>query len=248
MDALHPWWPGGWPHPHLLFELLGYSVGFQVLLWARRRGDPGVSSEQRVYVLAAAVVGAALGSKLLFLLEDPVWTWQTARSDPVALLGGKTIVGGLLGGVLAVEGAKVALGIRRSTGDLFVAPLITGMVLGRIGCFLSGVSDGTHGAPTALPWGMDLGDGVPRHPAALYEIGFLLITGAWLSRIPSGPDGRRFRLFLIGYLAFRLVAEAWKTQPFPFLGLSAIQVACLTGLLAYAAGAVRRTWVAVERS
>ena len=30
--------------------------------------------------------------------------------------------------------------------------------VGRIGCFLSGLPDGTYGLPSSLPWAIDLGD------------------------------------------------------------------------------------------
>jgi len=39
------------------------------------------------------------------------------------LLGGKTIVGGLIGGLIGVELVKLAMGIRRSTGDLYAPAL-----------------------------------------------------------------------------------------------------------------------------
>src|SRR5262249_61628170 len=44
-----------------------------------------------------------------------------------------------------------------------------GVAVGRIGCYLSGLSDFTYGTPTTLPWGHDFGDGVMRHPVQLYE-------------------------------------------------------------------------------
>ena len=63
-------------------------------------------------VIAAAAVGAVLGSRLLYLLEDPVRTWA-ARGDLRFLLGGKTIVGGILGGWILVEFVKRRIGITR---------------------------------------------------------------------------------------------------------------------------------------
>ena len=73
------------------------------------------------------------------------------------------IVGGLLGGWAGVEIAKRVLRIRYSTGDLFVFPLVVGMSIGRVGCFLTGLDDHTCGTWTGLPWAVDFGDG-PRHP------------------------------------------------------------------------------------
>jgi hypothetical protein len=52
------------------------------------------------------------------------------------------------------------------------------------------------------------------------------------SRLPQTGD--RFRGFLIGYLAFRLVIEAIKPVPFAYFGLvSGIQLLCLGGLCYY---------------
>jgi phosphatidylglycerol:prolipoprotein diacylglycerol transferase len=124
-------------------------------------------------VIAAAVAGAALGSKLLYLLEDPQLTLHNLH-NPAYLIGGKTIVGGLAGGLISVELIKRYIGLRQSTGDLYAIPLALGIAIGRIGCFLTGLSDNTYGTPTTLPWGINFGDGILRHPTQLYELIFLL--------------------------------------------------------------------------
>jgi phosphatidylglycerol:prolipoprotein diacylglycerol transferase len=50
-------------------------------------------------------------------------------------------------------------------------------------------------------------------------------------------DGRRFELYLSGYLLFRLLVEFIKpTNALPGLGLTAIQWACGTGLGYYVWG------------
>ena len=125
-------------------------------------------------MIAPAVAGAALGSKILFWFEDPRLTWQNLH-NPAFLVGGKTIVGALIGGLITVEMAKHYIGIHQSTGDLYAIPLALGIAIGRIGCFLTGLPDNTYGTPTNLPWGINFGDGIPRHPTQLYEILFLLL-------------------------------------------------------------------------
>jgi len=139
----------------------------------RRFGDP-VATPLRWAVITVAVAGAALGSKLLFWLEDPQLTWSSFHT-PAYLMGGKTIVGALAAGLLAVELTKRYIGLRQSTGDLYAVPLAVGIAIGRIGCFLTGLADNTYGTPTRLPWAVNFGDGVPRHPTQLYEIAFLLL-------------------------------------------------------------------------
>ncbi len=133
-------------------------------------------------MIAAAVAGAAFGSKLLFWLEDPVLTWQNLH-NPAYLMGGKTIVGALVFGLISVELIKRYIGLRQSTGDLYAIPLALGIAIGRIGCFLTGLADNTYGAPTTLPWAVNFGDGIPRHPTQLYEIIFLLALAPILYRI-----------------------------------------------------------------
>lgn len=160
-------------HPHIFFETLAYFIAFRVYLSLRRRfGDP-LSTPIRWAVIAAAIAGAAIGCKLLFWFEDPQLTWHNFR-NPAYLLGGKTIVGALFFGLISVELMKRYIGVRQSTGDLYAIPLALGIAIGRIGCFLTGLSDNTYGTPTTLPWAINFGDGIPRHPTQLYEIVFLL--------------------------------------------------------------------------
>jgi phosphatidylglycerol---prolipoprotein diacylglyceryl transferase len=153
-------------HPHLFFETLSYFVGFRVYLALRRRAGDTVIVPYRWATLSSAAAGAALGARILAWLADPNATYDLAS----VLLGGKTIIGGLVGGLIAVELVKLAMGIRRSTGDLYAPALAVAIAVGRVGCLLTGVADDTSGTPTSLPWGMDLGDGIRRHPTQIYEI------------------------------------------------------------------------------
>jgi phosphatidylglycerol:prolipoprotein diacylglycerol transferase len=56
----------------------------------------------------------------------------------------------LIGGLVAVESTKWWLGVTTRTGDLFAIPLAAGTAIGRVGCFLTGLEDRTHGTPTTL--------------------------------------------------------------------------------------------------
>lgn len=235
---------GQWSiHPHILFETLGYLVGFRVYLWLKlRRGDV-ITRDTRWSVIAAAAVGGLLGSKLLFWFEDPAATLRHLH-DPMFLMGGKSIVGGLLGGTIAVEIVKSLIEEKQRTGDLFAVPLCLGIAIGRVGCFLTGLSDQTYGVATSLPWGVNFGDGVARHPTQLYEIAFLLLLAVILSRFHLPLQGDAFRAFMVSYLAWRLAVDAIKPE-LKWFGLGAIQVACLLGLTYYARD-IRRWLVAVR--
>ena len=146
-------------------------------------------------------------------------------------------MGGFLGGLFGVELTKKRLDVTASSGDLMVFPILLGLAIGRLGCFFSGMNDGTYGTATTLPWGINFGNGIRRHPTNLYEILFLaaLALLLWgLERRNRLADGRRFQLFLSGYLLFRLLVEFIKpTAALPGLGLTAIQWACVAGLEYY---------------
>lgn len=243
---MHPLWPEplAFLPPHLLFEGTAYFVGYRLFVRGGQTRDPELPAELRLRLAVAAVLGGALGSKLSVLLDDPFSLYpMRGLSDamgPGGLLGGKSIVGGLLGGLAATEILKWSLAETRSTGDRWVRPLWVGMAIGRIGCFLSGVTDGTHGSETTSPLGMDLGDGISRHPTALYEIVALIVLGSLAERCPIRLPGDRFKIFLASYLVFRLFIEELKPVPTPWLGWSGIQLLCALGLLYYAVLAAAR--------
>ncbi|MBC6995168.1 prolipoprotein diacylglyceryl transferase [Neolewinella lacunae] len=221
---------------HLILETVGISLGYGLYQRLRAgRHDP-LTDAQRLSLLIAAIFGALFGSRLLGGLEDPArffagggeLGWQY-------YFRAKTIVGGLLGGLAAVEIAKRWLGIRQRSGDLYVYPLLLAMVIGRVGCFLMGVGEATYGLPTTSWVGMDLGDGILRHPTALYEIVFLLLCGLGLWIVQRHwplRSGRLFMLFMTSYLGYRLVIGFWQPGN-SWLGLAPIQWACLLGLLWY---------------
>jgi phosphatidylglycerol---prolipoprotein diacylglyceryl transferase len=227
-------------HPHLVLETLGYCVGFRAYLTRRRRQGDHLADEARWSIVTAAVVGAVVGSRLLFWLEDPAATLAALR-DGQGLAAGKTLVGALVGGWLAVEVVKRRLHIAEATGDLFAMPLAAGIAVGRIGCFLSGLPDGTYGTPTSMPWGLDLGDGIPRHPTALYEAFFMSGLAAALEVVErGGRRGDAFKVFMTSYLGFRLAVDTLKPDARLALGLTAIQWACIGGLTYYAWWFLRR--------
>lgn len=218
-------------HPHLFFEILAYSGGFQ-LYRLRKKNTPVATLPvmSQLWLLTACVLGAVFGARLLAWIETPFILEQGVRTW---IPPGKTILGGLLGGWMGIEICKKQLGIQRSTGDIYVFPLILGIALGRFGCFLTGLADHTYGTATALPWGVDFGDGILRHPTQLYEILALLCLGGFLMYTQrfEWREGSTFRLFMGGYCLFRFGVEFIKPTYHWYAGLSAIQIAAFLGLL-----------------
>jgi len=102
---------------HAVFEIAAYAIAFRTYLALRRRAGDVVDGTARWTTIAAAAVGAAAGSKIVFWLDDPAASWLH-RADPEWLLSGKSIVGAILGGWIAVECVKAMTGVTRRTGYL----------------------------------------------------------------------------------------------------------------------------------
>ncbi len=221
-------------NPHPILESLAFIVGFQLYLRLRRPNH--VPEEKGIGVLVGAIIGGLTGALLLASLENIfVLGDLIEKGQWESILNGKTIVGGLLGGLIGVETAKKIIGHHTSTGDDMAIPIAVGLITGRIGCFLAGMEDRTYGIQTNLWLGIDFGDGISRHPTQLYEILFLilliLILYQFLKKKPW--EGFVFQLFMTSYLGFRSLIEWIKPIPKPYLDMSAIQWACLFGIFYY---------------
>jgi phosphatidylglycerol:prolipoprotein diacylglycerol transferase len=224
---------------HFLFESLAYAIAFRIYLAHRKQHGDFLDTTTRWSVVAAAFIGAVLGSKLLNLAENPAETARHLHDLPY-LLGGKTIVGALAGGTIAVELTKLRIGVNRRTGDLFAIPLAIGIAIGRIGCLLAGVGDDTYGLPSNVPWAIDLGDGVRRHPVQLYETAAMIALAFVLAKIssPKFAEGDRFRVFMLSYFAWRLLVDFLKPGVH-FAGLTTLQWTATIGFIFYTPDLIR---------
>jgi len=192
---------------HSIFDALALLAALAVY-WLVPVAAPGAPWQpwqiHRLY-LAMASLGATLGAYFAGTLN----LWLTGV-DGV----GRSIEGALAGAILGIEGLKAATGIRGSTGLRFVAPLAAAIAVGRIGCFLAGLDDMTYGTPTTLPWGVDFGDGIARHPVQLYESGtmavFLVVFLILLRRQNALALRAGFYLFVSVYAAQRFLWEFLK--------------------------------------
>jgi prolipoprotein diacylglyceryltransferase len=227
------------PRPtYAAFMLLAAGV----FLLARRcaPAPPAVAALprlERIALAGAAFVGGVFGAKVPFVLGAdlaPGGGW---------LADGKTITTGLIGAYLAVELVKRALGVRAKTGDAFALPLALALAVGRWGCFFNGCC---HGTPTALPWGVDFGDGVRRHPTQAYESLFhLALAGALVVLTVRGAiPTHRLQFYLIAYAAFRFATEFIRPEPVYALGLTYYQWAAAV----LAAGPALQWWAESRRA
>ena len=218
---------------HLILEYLAFFLAFRYYIFLQKQTSDSISKSNKLSIILGAMIGAFLGSRIFALLENPII--PSNITSLITIINSKTIMGGLFGGLLGVEIAKKIIGEKQSSGDLFVFPIIAGIFIGRIGCFLSGINEFTYGKKTSFFLGMNLGDGINRHPIALYELIFLAFLFLFLKQLKTKnlKAGLLFQYFMISYFAFRFCIEFLKPNLFFICGLSSIQILCLICLLYY---------------
>jgi phosphatidylglycerol:prolipoprotein diacylglycerol transferase len=218
---------------HFVCETLAYFLGYRYYAWLRRNTNDQISAENRLIIFIGAAFGAFVGSHVVGVLENPA---LLSKFSLIYFMGNKTIVGGMLGGLIGVELTKKKIGVTVSSGDLMVYPLILAMIIGRTGCFLAGLEDGTYGIASNLPWAINFGDGIRRHPTNLYEIAFWILLWIILNAVERRrqfTDGSKFKVFMASYLLFRFLDEFIKPDYFFSFGFSVIQLVCIAGILYY---------------
>jgi phosphatidylglycerol:prolipoprotein diacylglycerol transferase len=198
------------------------GIGVSIIVWSRI----AKRDERLLLIYVAALVGAFLGAKIVYLLAEGWMDW-TQPNRWLRLATGKTIIGGLLGGYAAVEIAKKFVGYKTATGDWFalIAPL--GVIIGRIGCLLHGCCPGEVCAHSWYT--LDDAEGVARWPAVLVEIAFnviALIAFVVLRQRHMLP-GQHFHLYLIAYGLFRFAHEFVRATPRIIGPLSGYAIAAL---------------------
>lgn len=200
------------------------AVGFVVGLWtATRRGlNDGVRGEWIADLGLWLLIGALVGSRALHIVyywqEEfaPLPSFRQLLLEMIALnRGGLVFHGGLIGASLAtVIYARVRRLPLWKLADALAPSIALGHVFGRIGCFVNGCC---YGLPTHLPWAIrypadHLSQGVPVHPAQLYEAAMNLVfyVGlAWQYRRKRFA-GETFALYLVGYGVLRFGLEFFR--------------------------------------
>ena len=219
------------------FTFGGFGVGALVLYCASR--GRRMATEGMACLAVAALIGGVLGAKV------SQWLVSGGIGEPLnPAAGGRTLIGAVFGGWIAVEIMKRRLGIRRSTGDLFALALPAGEAVGRIGCFLNGCC---YGAESGVFWAVEQ-HGALRHPAQLYSAGWAAIMFVALAAYRPKMEGDRFRLYILLFAAGRFVIEFLRHHESLIFGLSLAQWVCLeAAILVMVAWSLRNRKVVVMK-
>ncbi len=219
------------------FVLMGFVVGAVVFKYAQKSCHTDIKVIDRGFmyryegfsIAIAALIGSAIGSKLPIVLY--YWRQIWASETPLlAMLSGRTVLGGMIGGLLGVIIFKRVFGIKSRFGNQLAPAVALGMAVGRLGCFFQGCC---VGSASTLPWAVNFGDGVHRHPTQLYEIALHLILFVVLWRHPlrKKEGGQLLTAYFGAYFVIRFFEEFIRDVHETLFGFSMYQWICLLGIV-----------------
>lgn len=211
---------GQWPelYPLLMFAALLTAVAVR----RRLKTGPTLPGFATTWLSLSAFTGAMLLAKLPYLIPG-LPGFQDADHS---LIGGKTILFGMVGGYLGVELGKKSIGLKSKTGDSFVVPVAASIAIGRLACFAGGCC---YGTPSTAAWAVvfPIVDHVPRHPTQLYEFAFHATCAgiaAWMLK-RGILQGQLIKAYFITYFGYRFFTESLRPEPVVVAGLTAYQIA-----------------------
>lgn len=163
-------------HSYGVMAMLGFLAGILVARWRAKR--VGLSPDHITDMGIWALFGGIVGSRLVYVVQNAEYYFNTSRMDwsPLDLFkiweGGLVFYGGFIGAFIAV---LVTARIRKerllAMLDVMAPSVALGHAFGRIGCFLRGCC---YGVPVgqeawcgvvypegALPYDDGLGTGLP---------------------------------------------------------------------------------------
>jgi phosphatidylglycerol---prolipoprotein diacylglyceryl transferase len=182
-----------------VFYVLGYGTGIAAFaIIAKRRGlfTSGVWN-----VAWAGLLGGLVGANIA--------QWVASLLSPSPYPMGKTVIGGIIGGYLAVFFYKKYIGLKRPLGDLFAFALCAGEAVGRWGCYFAGCC---YGKPWQGAWAISQHDAL-RHPTQIYlslAALFTLVVLLFLEKRRTLPENGIFYIQGILFGSFRLAIEFFR--------------------------------------
>lgn len=219
-------------HTYALCILLGIILA--VMITSRRltkRGaEPGIVLDIALWAVPLGIIGARIYHVLTH--PDDYFAGQELWRVFAIWEGGNAIYGSLIGGAVGVWIGCRMTGIRFwSFADALTPGLLVAQAAGRLGNWFN---HELYGAPTDLPWGLEipfdnptfpagLAEGTLFHPTFLYEIIWNLAGAALIVLLERKINlrwGKALAVYLIWYGTGRAFFESIRVDPSEmFLGI-----------------------------
>jgi prolipoprotein diacylglyceryl transferase len=241
-------------HYYALFILAGIIVATVITAGRMKaRGmEAGLAIDIAIWAVPFGIIGGRLFHVATHLSDyfgpDRDWTsmfrlWEGGLAIYGAIIFGS--IGAFIACQVDIKALKIeSAGIRfLSFADALVPGLLAAQALGRWGNYFN---NELFGAPTDLPWGLEISnfnpsyplglpEGLTFHPTFLYESLWSLLGIAVLLLLEQRFNlrwGRMFALYLMWYSLGRFFIEGIRLDPSDvILGLRTNQVSALVGLL-----------------
>ncbi len=216
-----------------IFFILGILAGLLYYIIGAKKRE--TKNNDAITIVASALIFGFIGSKIPLLFET---------RDLTILLTGKSILGGLVGGMFGVLFIKKVMHINLKMGNVIAPSVALGMAVGRIGCFFNGCCYGIKST-----FGYDFGDGCLRIPTQLLEVAFHLTAFILLHFMKDRvqTQGLLFKLYLLSYFIFRFFIEFIRENPIVWFHMSIYQLICLLGVV-YISITLRRMFRKTEQN
>ena len=202
-------------HWYGLMYLFGFAGSWWLGVLRVARKDLGWKKDEVADLIFYGAMGVILGGRVGYIL---FYNFTAFIQDPIIILqiwqGGMSFHGGMLGVFIAFY-----LFARKTQKTFFqvsdfIAPMVPiGLGAGRLGNFINAELLGRPADPS-LPWAMDFGDHIARHPSQLYQAateGLILFLILWIYSSKPRPRMMVSAWFLIAYGCFRFITEFYRT-------------------------------------
>ncbi|MFF2390279.1 prolipoprotein diacylglyceryl transferase [Agromyces sp. NPDC058104] len=203
----------------------------------KRGAEPGIVLDIALWAVPLGIIGARLYHVLTHpddYFYEGANVWNPFQPGAVWNIweGGNAIYGALIGGAIGVLIGCRFTGIRfLSFADALAPGLLVAQAIGRLGNWFN---HELFGAPTDLPWGLEievdnaawpqgLAEGTLFHPTFLYELVWNLAGAALIVLLERRINlrwGKAFAVYLIWYGLGRSFFESIRVDPSEmFLGI-----------------------------
>lgn len=202
-------------HWYGLMYLFGFLAAWWIGNYRAKQKDSGWNKEQVSDVIFYGALGVILGGRVGYII---FYNLDLFLSNPLIIFriweGGMSFHGGMLGVFLALY-----LFARKTQKTFFqvsdfIAPMVPlGLGFGRLGNF---INKELWGRPvdSLVPWAMDYGDHIARHPSSLYQAlteGLLLFLLLFFYSRRPRPVMAVSGMFMISYGGLRFITEFFRT-------------------------------------
>lgn len=204
---------------------LVYVIGFLLALFvlikaAEKKQIKRLNKELAYDYIFWLMISSIVGGRLFFEL---IYNFMSFMKNPLQFFyiwqGGMSFHGGVIGAIIATYYFTRKYKIRfYDIADTLVLPFSFILIFGRIANFINGELWGTI---TNVPWCVDFGDKLCRHPSQLYEAAKNVVIFSILSYMKNLKlrKGTLFWSFIGMYGLFRFLVTFTRVAEYYFLGI-----------------------------